>query len=84
MSKNDFGKIMGLGFEAIWKGEESELRCFECGARAGYEKLEDGKKVVICDNSHTFNFLDFTIMYISMRDRLTEAFIDGDCKLQNK
>lgn len=93
MNKKDFEKIFKKGFkkEKIYyedaKKGESELRCFKCGAQAGFGYIyikvngkyrKRARVKCIKKKSHATTLIKYTYQYVDMENDLLQ------CKLDNK
>lgn len=83
MNTNDFGNIMNNGFKVDYKGEDSELRCFECGEYSEMDKVK-GKWKMVCKNNHKYELIDFLVLHIDMRDGAVREFFNGGCSFEDK
>lgn len=84
MTKEEFIRIMEEGFEQEYQGETSELRCFKCGRKATIQYVRIGfmnySNLIVCENSHQTELIDFIVEHTNMRNRVANAFLNNECQ----
>ena len=77
MNVKDFRNIMNNGFQADYKGNDSQVRCFKCGEYSELLKINKKWKMK-CKNNHKYNLAEWLVLHINMRDGVAKAFLNDE------